>query len=43
VKLVGEKNAKMGMSKLFETFQDKKLNKHMIYVIVKIFYFKYLT
>ena len=31
-KLVGEKNAQIGLIKLFETFQDKKLNKHLIYV-----------
>lgn len=32
LKLVGEKNAQIGMIKLFETFQDKKLNKHLVFV-----------
>ncbi len=31
-RLVGEKNAQIGILKLFETFQDKKLNKHLAYV-----------
>lgn len=31
-KLIGEKNAQIGLVKLFESFQDKKLNKHLIYV-----------
>lgn len=31
-KLVGEKNAQIGVIKLFETFQDEKLNKHLVYV-----------
>jgi hypothetical protein len=38
-KLVGEKNAQIGVMKMFETFQDKKLNKHLVYVnIFKIFF-----
>jgi hypothetical protein len=36
-KLVGEKNAQIGMIKLFETFQDKKLNKHLVYSILELF------
>lgn len=35
-KLVGEKNAQIGLIKLFETFQDKKLNKHLIYTILEL-------
>jgi hypothetical protein len=31
-RLVGEKNAQIGFVKMFETFQDKKLNKHLIHV-----------
>ena len=31
-RLVGEKNAQNGVIKMFEMFQDKKLNKHLIYV-----------
>jgi sorting nexin-25 len=32
LKLVGEKNTHAGLVKLFDLFQDKKLNKHLIYV-----------
>ena len=31
-KLVGEKNAQKGTIKLFDTLQNKKLNKHFIFV-----------
>jgi sorting nexin-25 len=31
-RLIGEKNAQIGVVKLFDLFQDKKLNKHLIYV-----------
>lgn len=31
-KLVGDKNSQIGIIKLFEMFQDKKVNKHLAYV-----------
>lgn len=33
-RLVGEKNAQMGITRLFEMCQEKKLNKHLIYVSI---------
>ena len=37
IRLVGEKNAQMGVSKLFDIFQDKKLNKHLIHQLLDMF------
>lgn len=37
-KLVGEKNSKICISKLFESFQDEKLNKHLFHVSFSNFY-----
>lgn len=36
-KFVGEKNSLMGAIKLFELFQNKKLNKHLLYVNILIY------
>lgn len=35
-KLVGEKNSQIGVIKLFEMFQDKRLNKHLFYSVVEL-------
>ncbi|CAF0896304.1 unnamed protein product [Brachionus calyciflorus] len=36
-KLVGEKNSQIGVLKLFELFQTKKLNKHLFYLVFDMF------